>query len=67
MESSKYWQYFSKIIDMESKDEDSLQLIHINSHQVRDEGKILYEGRMLSTDMFLTVPTFIRRGIAIIV
>lgn len=67
MESRRYWQESGKMIDkaVMSRQEGGSQESCNDVDSSRR--KIVYGGQLISVDVYLTVPTFIRRGITIAV
>lgn len=69
MESSRYWQDFGVVMDktfMDGQERRGSSLARL-TEQKGGSGKIVYGGRLISVDVYLAVPTFIRRGITIAV
>lgn len=66
MESRQYWLKLSRMKDAHPENgqiEDN-QADHLKVSS-RNPEKIIYNGRLISEDVYLAVPTFIRRGITI--
>ncbi|MEN8136418.1 MAG: hypothetical protein ABFS18_12925 [Thermodesulfobacteriota bacterium] len=69
MESSRYWQDFGELEERMSVGgltRKGLALVH-RSEKKQGCGAIIYRGRLMSMDVYLAVPTFMRRGITIAV
>jgi hypothetical protein len=67
MESSRYWQNFGEGKKMTTMNrQDSRRSVLQCRVEEKDGGEmIVYGGRLISLDVYLRVPTFIRRGIRI--
>lgn len=69
MESNRYWQDFGEarnrtLMKKQGRRGPSLER---RTEGKGDGGKIIYGGRLMSVDVYLALPTFIRRGITIAV
>ncbi|MCK4838904.1 MAG: hypothetical protein KAS94_08865 [Desulfobulbaceae bacterium] len=69
MESVRYWQDFGEAMDRMFVDGASercsaLPPRHIEKKQACEA--IMYRGRVMTMDVYLAVPTFMRRGITIV-
>jgi hypothetical protein len=69
MESSRYWQNFGEVMERMFVDGAAGRGSALARRVERKQGcgAIIYGGRLMSVDVYLTVPTFVRRGIAIAV
>ncbi len=67
MESNRYWQEFGKVMDRTLMNGEERR--GLSSERLVEKkdggGMIAYGGRLMSMDVYLAVPTFIRRGITI--
>lgn len=68
MESSRYWQNFGEAMERGGGDEVAGRGSARNRQLEKKKGcrAIMYGGRVMSMDVYLAVPTFMRRGITII-
>ena len=68
MESSRYWQNFGEVTGrtfINGQERRGLSPEH-QTERRDGSGMIVYDGRRMSVDVYLTVPTYIRRGITIV-
>ncbi len=68
MESSRYWQDFGEAMDRMFVDGEAGRGCVLSCQIEKKQAcrEIMYGGRMMSLDVYLAVPTFMRRGITII-
>ncbi len=69
MESSRYWQDFGEVMDRMFVDGSARRGSTLAGQIEKKQGcgKINYNGRLMSVDVYLALPTFVRRGITIAV
>ena len=69
MESSRYWQDFEEEMDRMFVDGSAGRGFTLAGQIEKKQGckAIIYGGRLMSMDVYLALPTFMRRGIKIAV
>ena len=69
MESSRYWRNFGEVMERMFVDGSAGRGSALTRRVEKKRGyeAIIYGGRLMSVDVYLTVPTFMRRGITIAV
>jgi hypothetical protein len=68
MESVRYWQDFGAVLAQVRRNERNGRGAAPGQDPAgRKGGEVVYGGRHMSLDVYLAVPTFIRRGITIVV
>ena len=66
MESSRYWQGYRELDKRSSGLQSAEDFFHSPQEEDRTEQDIfVHGGRCMSLEVYLTVPTFIRRGLRI--
>ena len=68
MESVRYWQDFGEAMDRKFESGSAERYPALPRHIERKQGckAIIYRGRVMTMDVYLAVPTFMRRGITIV-
>ena len=69
MESSRYWQDFGEVLERMFVDGAARRGHALARQTEKKQGckAIIYGGRLMSMDVYLALPTFMRRGIKIAV
>ena len=68
MESVRYWQDFGEVMDRMFVDGTAIRGSVLPRHIEKKQAceVIMYRGRVMTMDVYLAVPTFMRRGITIV-